>query len=194
MKRVMLIAGSVALSALAGCGKKTETTSTSAVSAPPAQAANPMAALTAPSRKPGLWVQTVTSLGRTQTMSICFDEAMDKKMAMWGQQVGKSVCEKQSVAPRPGGGWTFSSTCSMGGGMGVITSQGEATGDFGSHYEVKSTSTTTGASMAQMNGEHDMTLTADWKGPCPADMKAGDMTMPGGMKINMLAMTDAATK
>jgi hypothetical protein len=49
-------------------------------------------------------------------------------------------------------------------------------------------SVTTGGSMAQMNGPHHIEIVADWKGACPADMKPGDMTLPGGMKINMLTM------
>jgi hypothetical protein len=31
-------------------------------------------------------------------------------------------------------------------------------------------------------------MEATWQGPCPADMKPGDMAMPNGMKINMMDM------
>ena len=47
------------------------------------------------------------------------------------------------------------------------------------------TSTTTGGPLPQANGVHKIAIEATWQGPCPADMKPGDMEMPGGMKINM---------
>jgi len=72
---------------------------------------------------------------------------------------------------------------------GKVVSDGEATGDFGSHYKVNVTSVTSGSSFAQSNGTHKIAIEADWKGPCPAGMKGGDIEMPGGMRINM---TDAA--
>jgi hypothetical protein len=122
----------------------------------------------------------------TQVSRICFDEAVNEKLSLWGQQAGKDACEDQSVTPMPGG-WTFRSTCKMGSG-GTVVSTGQATGDFNSHYTVKAKSTTTGAAAPQMNGEHDMTLEATWTGPCPPDFKPGDMELPGGMKINMLTM------
>ena len=46
--------------------------------------------------------------------------------------------------------------------------------------------TVSGASARHMNGVHAMTIEATWKGPCPADLKPGDMVLPGGMKINMM--------
>jgi hypothetical protein len=37
-----------------------------------------------------------------------------------------------------------------------------------------------------MNGNHTMTVTAKWTGPCPAGQRGGDMTMPNGMTRNLL--------
>jgi hypothetical protein len=65
-----------------------------------------------------------------------------------------------------------------------VTSDGSATGDFGSHYKVELTSTTSGSSMAEANGAHKMSMEGTWKGPCPADMKGGDIEMPGGMRVS----------
>jgi hypothetical protein len=42
--------------------------------------------------------------------------------------------------------------------------------------------------MAQANGTHDMEMTGTWEGPCPADMKPGDMLLPGGVKVNLNSM------
>jgi hypothetical protein len=124
--------------------------------------------------------------GMTQISRICFSEAVNRKVTLWGQQGDEDMCSQKSITPTAGG-WKFSSTCNMGSG-GTIVSSGEAKGDFGTHYTVDIKSSTTGAAAPQMNGPHAMTLEATWKGPCPADFKPGDMELPGGMKINMLTM------
>jgi hypothetical protein len=77
------------------------------------------------------------------------------------------------------------------GGSGTVTSDGSATGDFSSHYKVEATAVTSGAPTPQANGAHKMSIEATWQGPCPADMKPGDMEMPGGTKINMQNPTGA---
>jgi hypothetical protein len=188
MKRMAICA--VALLALAACGKKDAATSAGGASADASATASPAAApklMTPPERKAGLWEQTMHMAQMTQTSKICFDGEVNKKMSLWGQQAGKDMCSQQSVTPKLGGGWTFSSTCQMGSG-GTIHSEGEATGDFNSHYTVKVKSSTTGASAPQMNGEHEMLLEATWKGPCPADFKPGDMELSNGMKMNILTL------
>jgi hypothetical protein len=143
-------------------------------------------AQTFPARKPGLWKQSINAGGRTMDSSICLDAATDKKMSAFGQQMG-STCSTMSVTPAPGG-WNFNSVCSMSGG-GQIATKGTARGDFNSRYQVKASSVTTGARMAMMNGAHDMDVTATWAGACPSGMVPGDMTMPGGIKVNILTMT-----
>jgi hypothetical protein len=37
-----------------------------------------------------------------------------------------------------------------------------------------------------------MAIEATWKGACPADMKPGDVEMPGGMKINLVDAANGA--
>jgi len=193
-RRMSVLAATALALTLAGCGKSGE-------KAPPAAAdgsgaATPVAAApaagpaTPPHRKAGLWEQTVSTAGMTQTSRLCLDDKTEAELAWWGGQAGKSACEQTSITPAPGG-WSFSSVCSMGSG-GTVTSQGTATGDFGSHYVVEATSSTTGAGAPQMNGEHKMKIEASWKGPCPDGMRPGDMELPNGMKINMLDMTARA--
>lgn len=141
-----------------------------------------------PRRKAGLWEQTVSTAGMAQTSTLCVDAAVEEKLGWWSQQATQTQCSQTSFTPSPGG-WTFSSTCDMGGSGRTVT-KGVATGDFGSAYQMDMTSTTTGATTAHMNGEHKMTIKAAWKGPCPADMKPGDMVLtPGGVKINLLTNT-----
>lgn len=188
MKLTTVTAIALAAAALASCGKKDE-----AARAPDAASAGKQAnataplSLTPPARRPGLWEQTISTAGRSQTTSICFDEAMDKQMAVWGQASSQERCEGAEIKPKLGGGWTFSSTCNLG-TSGKIVSQGETSGDFKTAYKVTFNSVTTGAAMAQMNGATSGEVSAVWKGACPADMKAGDMVLPGGMKMNILAL------
>lgn len=200
MRTTIVLAGAASLLALAACSKKTETAATGApadanatapVSSSASSSAAPSGAFTPPSRKPGLWEQTIALQTMKQTTSICLDETVDQKMKWWGSQAGKGKqdCSEQSVKPHMGGGWEFHAVCKMG-ESGTVTSDGQATGDFGSHYTVDVTSTTAGSPMAQANGVHKIKIDAVWKGPCPADMRPGDMTLPGGMKMNMIDVMD----
>jgi hypothetical protein len=199
MKRTILIRGGLicgaAVLALGACSKKTETAATG-TTAPasanaPASSSGPIGPAGLPSRKAGLWEQTVNSDKMHQTISMCLDAAFDQKMKIWGSQAGKSECQEQKISRRLGGGWEFHAVCPMG-ESGTVTSDGQVSGDFGSHYTVDVTSTTAGSPMAQANGMHKITIEASWKGPCPADMKAGDMLLPGGMKFNMLTGANGA--
>lgn len=176
-----------ALLALGACSKKSETPTAAGEAAKPAVASAPIS-LTPPERKSGLWEQTMSSDKMSQTTKLCLDPTVTKQMTVWGQQVGKNPCSHNAITPKLGGGWEFNSTCDLGQG-GQIVSHGVASGDLSEHYTVDIESTTTGASMAQANGVHHMKIEAAWKGPCPAGFKPGDMELPGGMKINMLAMT-----
>ncbi len=180
MRHVIVL--SISLLPLAACQKKPETAAATVDAAPAsAQTSGPMSP---PKRKPGLWSQTVSTQGMTQTSKLCLDEATEAKMTIWGQQIGKNICVKNEVRSAPGG-WSFESQCDMGGGGGKVATSGTVTGDFNASYKVKATSVTTGSSMAQINGTHAMEMIGTWEGACPAGMKAGDMTLPGGMKMNL---------
>lgn len=180
MRRVLVLG--VGLLALAACQKKSETAATTG-DAPAASASAPAGPVSPPKRKPGLWTQTVSTGGMTQTMKLCLDEATEAKMTVWGQQASKDICETNTVTPTAGG-WTFVSACDMG-QAGKVTTTGKATGDFSSKYMIKATSVTTGSTMAQANGTHEMEMTGTWEGACPASMKPGDMTLPNGMTMNL---------
>jgi len=189
MKRVLVSAAAVL--ALAACAKKDQAgkaadAGSAATPASASASAPASASLTPPTRKVGLWEQTMSTGKMTQTSRICFSDEVNKQMTFWGQKGGETQCSERSITPTLGG-WKFASTCNLG-AAGTIKSQGEAKGDFGTHYTVNIKSSTTGAAAPQMNGEHEMTLEATWKGPCPPDFKPGDMEV-NGMKINMLAMT-----
>jgi hypothetical protein len=170
----------LALIALAGCQKKTQET-------PAGPSASVTPQMTAPARKPGVWEQRVSNGDIVQVSRVCLDPDVDAKISWWGAQSTKDICQKNLVTHRPDGRWQFSSVCDMGSG-GQVTTAGVASGDFASHYQVVGQSSTVGASVAHMNGTRRLTIDAAWQGPCPADMKPGDMTLPGGVKINLLAL------
>lgn len=195
IRRTGLIFAAAALAAVAGCNKRSDEAKPGAPAGPAAPsaespavqapaAATPAAPTLPPKRKAGLWEQTMSTSGMTQTSQLCVDAKVEERLGWWSQQASQGACSQNAFAPSAGG-WTFSSTCNVGGGKTVT--KGVATGDFGSAYEHNMTSTTTGSPTTHMNGEHKMTMKAAWKGPCPAGMRPGDMVLsPGGMKINLL--------
>lgn len=177
---------------LAACGQKAETAKSAEGAATTASAGAPAAGApaTMPTRKPGLWTQTVNTGDMTQTTRICIDESVDKAMSVVGSQMSKDMCSKNAVT-RVAGGYAFESVCNVGAGMGTTTTKGTVTGDFNSKYKVEAETSVTGANAAQMNGAHKMTVEAAWAGPCPAGFAPGDMELPGGMKMNIAKMAAA---
>jgi hypothetical protein len=195
MRRIIVVSlGLAAAASLAACSKKPSVPDKPNSPKPVVEGAAPSAPLTPapmPRRRPGLWSQSMALRGMTQTTKICIGEDTDKKMSAWGQAMGKNPCSKTEFHPTTGG-WAFASECDMG-ESGHISSHGEATGDFNTGYTVKVSSVTSGASMPQANGAHEMTMQAKYEGACPADMKPGDISMnvpgmKGGMKINVEQM------
>jgi len=68
-----------------------------------------------------------------------------------------------------------------------ITSHAEITGDFNSAYTVKSTSHSERGPTGTAR-DSTTTIEAKWLGACKPDQKAGDIMMPGGMKMNIKDM------
>ena len=60
-------------------------------------------------------------------------------------------------------------------------------GDFNSGYTVKSTSHSERGPTG-VPRDSTTTIEAKWLGACKADQKAGDIMMPGGMKMNIKDM------
>jgi hypothetical protein len=195
MRRSWLIVGAAVL-ALAACSKAGDKQAANggAGSGPQgegsvAPAGAPAAPATAPTRKAGLWEQTLSSDKIHQTVRMCVDAATEEKAKWWrseGAKSGDFQCPEQNVGRTLTGGWKIHSVCRVE-GM-TVTSDGTATGDFGSTYHVEMTSVTTGARMAEANGTRKMVMDGVWKGPCPAGWTGGDMEIggPGGMRMNVL--------
>lgn len=181
MRHILVLAAAAA--AISACQRQEE--AAESVAEAPVAAATAEAAAR-PQRRAGLWEQTITVGEMTQSTRICLDAATDEQLSMFGQQGGDDACRQQAMT-RVGDQWRFTSVCDMGSG-GTVTTEGAATGDFQTRYEVTARTRTEGADVPQMNGEHEMRMVAAWQGPCPEGMRPGDMTMPGGMTVNVLEM------
>jgi len=192
--RVSILAGAVALAALGLCACNAQSDEgRPAAGAPAASGATAQGLPGKPRRKPGLWEQHV-SLGGTdavETSQICIDDATEQKLSMFGAQVNRNRCKTYQLTRKGDGSWAFSSVCDLGSG-GTVTTNGTVTGDFATAYKVRSQSSTTGAVVPQMNGERTVDIDAAWMGPCKPGQKGGDMTLPNGMKVNLLDLPHPA--
>jgi hypothetical protein len=191
-----MLAGACLLS-IAACNKPAPASGASSAAAPSqaasatpaAPAAGPISAENLPHRKPGLWRQTMAMEGVEHAMpatEFCIDAASEAKMSLMGQQMSKDHCQAPQFNRNLDGSLSFTSACDFEGG-GKTTSKGTISGDFDSSYKVAIDSTTTGGTAGMDQHERKMTITATWEGPCAPDQKGGDIILPGGRKMNMLA-------
>lgn len=139
-----------------------------------------------PLRKAGLW-EIAIKAGNVppMTMHQCTDTATDKAMStMFGSP--QQSCSEQKMQ-KMGDTIVVDSVCTFGGAK--STTHAVIKGDFNSAYTVTATSKREGggAMMAQA-GESNVTMEAKWTGACKSDQKAGDIIMPGGMKMNIADM------
>src|ERR1700682_3629716 len=140
-----------------------------------------------PIRKAGLWEMKVTRTGSPMpemTMQHCTDESTDKEMSTSFSPMAKEMCSKQDVQ-KTATGYVSDSVCQV--GAMSITSHSDIVGDFNSAYTVKSTSHHEGGS-ASVPRDSTTTGEAKWMGACKPDQKAGDIVMPGGLKMNVKDM------
>jgi hypothetical protein len=118
------------------------------------------------------------------TMQHCTDESTDKEMSAAVAPMGKDLCSKQDIQ-KTATGYVSDSVCGVAGMS--ITSHAEIIGDFNSAYTVKSSSHSEGGPTGKPR-DTTTTIEAKWLGACKADQKAGDIMMPGGMKMNIKDM------
>ncbi len=148
---------------------------------------NVAAAVELPVRKAGLWEMKVLRTGSVapdMTMQHCTDATTDKEMSTAFSPVGKDVCSRQDIQ-KTATGYVSDSVCGIAGMS--ITSHAEITGDFNSAYTVKSTSHSERGPTGSAR-DSTTTIEAKWLGACKPDQKAGDIMMPGGMKMNIKDM------
>jgi hypothetical protein len=149
--------------------------------------ANAASAVELPVRKAGLWEMKVLHTGSSvpdMTMQHCTDETTDKEMSTSFSPTAKEMCSRQDIQ-KTATGYVSDSVCGIAGMS--ITSHAEITGDFNSAYTVKSTSHSERGPTG-VPRDSTTTIEAKWLGACKADQKAGDIMMPGGMKMNVKDM------
>jgi hypothetical protein len=184
--RVKVLGLGLVVLALAGCGKKNEVPNENRPRTDVTVTPGPVGM---PKPKAGLWEESFSASGVQRVMKICMDQAFIDDAKWVANNAMANGCT-QTTTPTAGG-WSFKSECDMGSG-GHVSSTGSATGDFNSRYEIKSTSTTTGAALAQMNRATETSVTVEYKGACPAGWAGGDTEVPGYGRINTGAMMKAA--
>ena len=135
-------------------------------------------------RKPGLWlIETqMSNSPRKMEQKLCLDAASDAALQkLGGQMAAGMTCAKRNLT-RNGNQLIYDGVCTM--NKSTVTSHGVTTfaGDITYHTDSKSHWD------PPMMGRADSSTTQNgkWSGPCPADMKPGDMIMPGGMKMNVV--------
>jgi hypothetical protein len=142
-----------------------------------------------PARKAGQWqIEMDAGAGPTMTMQLCLDAATDKDMMQAGLALSKGMCTRIDTA-RTGDTITIDAACTM--GAMKTTSHTVITGDFQSSYTVETASDIEGGPKG-MPAHSTITQHVTWTGDCANGLQPGEMSMPGGMKINVQQMMKGA--
>ncbi|MFZ1960536.1 MAG: DUF3617 family protein [Methylovirgula sp.] len=134
-----------------------------------------------PSRKPGLWEVTITAEGTpAHAMQMCIDAATDQIFHNVGTDLRSKHCTQNDVKVN-GSVVTSDSVCKVHGTTVTTSATTNFNGDSAYHTDVKSHFD------PALLGKTDEALTQDgkWTGPCPANMKPGDLVLTNGIKINV---------
>lgn len=191
----LVAALSVTVLGLAACERNAETASAgesggATTNAQPGQSGSPPAT---PELRAGLWVVTTETDGMTSTVRMCLDAEVQRAMSVLGHQMAGAMCEENQISRGVGGGWNSRTVCDMGSG-GRIVSEGVTTGDMNRAYRTETTSVTTGAAVPHMNGTSTSVMEGRHEGACPAGMSPGDIEAPGGIRFNMMEMSESAAR
>jgi hypothetical protein len=136
-----------------------------------------------PQRKPGLWLQT-TTIGEMHLESkACVDRGTDKAMLLAGMNKMKDMGLKMSVT---GGGdtYTIHTTAAIPDHTINSTMVLHFINDSAIHGDGK-THIDPPFEHGEMPTDSSMQQDSKWIGPCPADMKPGDV-ITNGRKTNLL--------
>jgi len=185
--RVTIAAGltGLALISLAACGKPGASNGSAPAASASATAPGGPAAM--PQRKPGLWEQAIGMDGPPSgpPLKLCVDAASEAQMSAFAQHIPGATCSPPQMTHNLDGSMNMSESCDMG-ANGKSATTGVVKGDFNSSYTVTMDTQISGSPMAAMNGDHKMTITATWTGPCAPGQRGGDMIRPDGSVHNVL--------
>ena len=140
-----------------------------------------------PPRKAGLWEITTVfekPKGMPQLAAqMCLDAATDREMMDYALRLTGGSC-KSLTGKRQGQTYVIDADCKF--GPTTNKTKTVITGDFSSAYTVRTEGTMEGGPGSEKGHQPTlMTQTAKWKGAdCPG-MKPGDISMFGGIKLNV---------
>jgi hypothetical protein len=154
-----------------------------------ALAASPALGVDLPKRKTGLWEVTTGQPGQPAPVAaqLCIDEKTDDLARQLGQ--GAMECSKQDIR-REGNGYVIDSICKL--GDSTATTRARISGRFDTAYQVDIDSKYEPPLLGMREGK--ATVKAKWTGPCRPGQRAGDMTLPGGMTVNIFDAQKSAPK
>jgi hypothetical protein len=141
-----------------------------------------------PKRKSGLWE---IKMGKgAPTMTQCVDQSRDEALRAAGNEIAQDMKCTMSNVQKGAGTYAFQQTCQMGGSR--ITSTTRVTGSFDTAYRMESHAKYDPPMMGM--SESTTVMEAKWLGACKPGQRPGDMTMPGGMTLNVYDMLDGKKK
>lgn len=136
-----------------------------------------------PHQKPGEWQMTRSSPDskvRPMTVKLCIDSATESALMDMGKSSARKMCSKSEVH-FSGAKGSIDTVCHLGTSTQTTHSTITFTGNEAFHVE------THAHFDPPFLGKSEHTTIADskWLGPCPGDMKPGDVVMANGVKINI---------
>jgi Protein of unknown function (DUF3617) len=142
-----------------------------------------------PPRRPGLWdVVTVTQKPEKIpkiSARMCIDAATDRELMDFGLKMSKDGCTRYDVRGK-GSKWTIQAECALGPIKSLTHTS--ISGDFQSRVNISIDGTMTGMPGSTGPQPTKMTQESRWiSADCPG-MKAGDVMLEGGTKINVKDM------
>lgn len=146
-----------------------------------------------PPLRPGLWEARTSSPGRPhaseQVTRMCIDRQTQSRMLQQTSLAMLRMCSRHEYGMHAGR-FVTSSYCSIAGS--IIEGRTETTfyRDTAYHTEVVGRIMPAGRTVAPQKTIID----ARHVGKCPADMKAGDMTLPNGQRLNLVEMSSALVR
>jgi hypothetical protein len=148
-----------------------------------AASATSASAVDFPPRRAGVWTVTINMENAklpVQTNKMCLDATTDAKLMKLGLASKEAQCTSMNISGS-GNVRTVDSVCHFNGGTQKSHVVMTYAGDSAYHMDMRSQFSPPIAGHDQSHIVQD----GKWLGPCPADMKPGDM-MINGMKINMI--------
>lgn len=115
------------------------------------------------------------------TSKYCIDAATEDALMNSGQSMMQKACSKRDVHV-VGGNGTVDTVCKFGKytqtAHAIVTFTGNTAYQMQTHDHMD-------PPMPYGGADHSSTIDARWMGPCPPDMKPGDIVTANGMRMNM---------